>query len=126
MKKILIVDDSKEVRELVHATLGHNNYKVLEASDGNNAVEYALKHKPDLIIMDVMMPGEVDGIEAIRRIRHSSVGHSCPVIILTGSGIDRKREGLDAGACVFFSKPFSPLALISKIENILETGNGQI
>jgi CheY-like chemotaxis protein len=119
MKKILIVDDSKEVRQLVKATLDLGIYKVFEASSGLKAVEIAKKHKPDLIIMDIIMPGGIDGIEALRIIKNSPENSNCKVIILSGSEKDRIGEGYEAGASDFFLKPFSPLNLISKVDNLL-------
>jgi two-component system, OmpR family, phosphate regulon response regulator PhoB len=121
MKKILIVDDSKEVRQLVITTLDLQNYTVFEALNGVNAVELARKHNPDLIIMDIVMPGVIDGVEAIRQIKGSPDTAHCNIIILSGSGTDRRKECFAAGATDIITKPFSPLDLISKVEQILET-----
>ncbi|MBN1603131.1 MAG: response regulator [Chitinispirillaceae bacterium] len=120
MKKILIVDDCSEVRELVKATLGGSEYSVIEASSGLKAVEMAIDNKPDLIIMDIVMPGGIDGIEAIRLIRKTPETDNCKIIILSGSGKNRVQEGYEAGACDYFVKPFSPLNLISKVDLLLE------
>ena len=80
----------------------------------------AKKWVPDLIIMDISMPGTVDGIEATRQIKNSPVTAACQIIILTGSRVDRRKDGLAAGATDVLSKPFSPLDLIAKVESILE------
>lgn len=117
MKKILIVDDSKEIRHLVKTTLEMNDYIVFEAPNGVKAVESARKIKPDVIIMDLMMPG-LDGVEATRQIKNDPETKDCQVIILTGSDHDREK-GISAGACDFFIKPFSPLDLIAKVDNLL-------
>jgi two-component system, OmpR family, phosphate regulon response regulator PhoB len=119
MKKILIVDDNKEVRQLVKTTLGTDVYKLFEASNGQKAVESASRQHPDLIIMDVIMPGGIDGIEATRQIKNAPETADCLVIILTGSESDRSKEGFEAGACDFIIKPFSPLDLINKVEELL-------
>ncbi|HEX3020499.1 MAG TPA: response regulator [Chitinispirillaceae bacterium] len=120
MKKIiLIVDDSKEIREIVKTTLDSELFKVYEASSGSKAIESAKKYKPDLIIMDVIMPGLIDGIDAIRQIKNCDEIKDCKIIILTGSELDRKEEGLSAGAVDFFFKPFSPLDLLDKIDRYL-------
>jgi len=121
MNKILIVDDTKEIRQIVKTTLDSEDYKVFEASNGQKAVESARKHKPDIIIMDVVMPGGMDRIEATRQIKSDPETAHCKVIILTGSESDRKKEGLEAGACDFFIKPFSPLDLLTKIEKLLDS-----
>jgi two-component system, OmpR family, phosphate regulon response regulator PhoB len=120
MKKVLIVDDCREIRQLVRTTLDFGEFSVCEASNGEKAVEMARKHHPDLIIMDIVMPGEIDGIEATRQIKNSPETADCQVIILTGSRTDRRKESAAAGACDVFTKPFSPLDLISKVEQILE------
>lgn len=121
MKKILIVDDCKEIRQLVKATLGVGEYRVFEAASGLKAIESARKNTPDLIIMDIVMPGGIDGIEAIRKLKELPETENCKIIILSGSEKSRVQEGYDAGACDFFIKPFSPLNLISKVELLLET-----
>lgn len=119
MKKVLIVDDCKEIRQLVATTLDIGEFTVYEASNGVKAVEMANKWLPDLIIMDVTMPGSVDGIQATRTIKGSPQTATCQVIILTGSRIDHKKDGIGAGASDVLTKPFSPLDLIAKVESIL-------
>jgi len=118
MKKILIVDDSKEIRKLVKTTLEMGEYTVLEAQNGIKAVEMAKCYKPDVIIMDLMMPG-IDGIEATRIISHDPETKDCHIIILTGSEERNRAKVLAAGADDFFCKPFSPLDLIAKVDRIL-------
>lgn len=120
MKKILIVDDCREIRRLIITTLDLNNYTVFETSDGEKAIDLAQKHTPDLIIMDIIMPGMIDGVEALRRIKKNPQTAGCEVIILSGSRIDRRKECFDAGAIDILTKPFSPLDLIAKVEHILD------
>jgi DNA-binding response OmpR family regulator len=121
MKKILITDDQAEVRELVEVTLSMENYAILQARSGAEAVEIARAEKPDLIIMDVMMPGVIDGFEATRLIKDSADTKDCKVIILSAKGqqIDRDK-GKMSGADSYFVKPFSPLELIKKVEETLD------
>ena len=119
MKKVLIVDDCKEIRQLVATTLDIGEFTVYEASSGAKAIEVAHECIPDLIIMDVTMPGKVDGIEATRKIKASSETAACQIIILTGSRIDHRKDGIAAGASDVLTKPFSPLDLIAKVEGIL-------
>ena len=121
MKKILIVDDQVEVRDLVEITLRSQDYQVLKAENGKNAIKIAKVEKPDLIIMDVMMPGGTDGIEATRILKKDVKTKDCRIIILTAKSQETDRnEGLEAGADDYFMKPFSPLDLIKKVEEILE------
>ncbi len=119
MKKILIVDDHLEVRELIEVTLRSDDYQLVQAENGREAVAIAKTMKPDLIIMDIMMP-EMDGIEATRRIKGDPETKACTVIILTAKNKESDRQaGLDAGASTYFAKPFSPLELLRKVEEAL-------
>jgi two-component system phosphate regulon response regulator PhoB len=126
LKKILIVDDNKEIRELVSATLDIGKYTVLEAPDGAKAISLARRKKPDLIIMDLSLPGKIDGIEATRIIKRNPSTRRCTVLILSGNEEKKVKEmGLKAGATDFFVKPFSPLELLQKIENIFSDRSQQ-
>jgi len=101
------------------ATLEVEKYQVFEAPDGAKAVELATLEKPDVIIMDVSLPGRIDGIEATRIIKRNAETRSCKILILTGTDEKKLREkGFRAGATDFFLKPFSPLELLEKIESI--------
>jgi two-component system, OmpR family, phosphate regulon response regulator PhoB len=119
MRKILIVDDQAEVRELVEVTLEVEDYEIFTAENGEKAIEIAKTEKPDLIIMDVMMPG-IDGLEATRRIKSDPELNNCKIIMLTAKGQkDDVEEGYKSGADEYFTKPFSPLELIRKVEEVL-------
>jgi len=121
MKKILIVDDDAGIRELVDMTLRSDDYHIFQAENGQQAIKIARAEKPDLIIMDVMMPGGMDGFEATRIIKSDPETKKCAIIILSGKGQDAEREkGFAAGADDYFTKPFSPLALIKKVEEVLD------
>ena len=121
MKKILIVDDQIEVRELVEVTLRYGNFKILQASNGLDAIAIVKKEKPELVIMDIMMPGEIDGLETIRRIKSDLQTKTCKIIMLTAKGQDTDKEkGVELDIEDYFVKPFSPLDLINKIEEVLE------
>ena len=121
MKKILIVDDQLEVRELVEVTLRTEDYQILKAENGAQAVEVARAEKPDLILMDIMMPGGMDGLEATRIIKENPETKDCVIIMLTAKGQQAdRRKGLEAGATEYFSKPFSPLELIRTVEKFAD------
>lgn len=120
MKKILIVDDQLEVRELVNVTLRSGDFQVFHAENGEGAIQVARSEKPDLIIMDIMMPGAVDGLEATRMLKNDPETKDIAIIMLTAKGQDTDlKKGLEAGAEDYFIKPFSPLELITKVEEIL-------
>lgn len=121
MNKILIVDDQPEVRELVEITLRSENFQIFQAMNGENAINIARKEKPDLIIMDIMMPGEIDGIEATRMLKNDPETKDILIIILTAKGqMSDLEKGYKAGADDYFIKPFSPLDLIKKVDEVLE------
>ena len=116
MKKILIVDDDFEIRRLVDMTLRIEDYQILQAESGEKAIEIVKTEKPDLVIMDIMMPGGMDGLEATRILKNDPETKGCSIIMLTAKGQSYEREeGLAAGADDYFSKPFSPLALIKRV-----------
>ena len=120
MKKILIVDDQKEVRELVEVTLSVEDYKIFQAENGEEAVHLARTEKPDLIIMDVMMPGDIDGLVATQILKSDQETKDCQVIMLSAKGQQHDRDkGLEMGGDYYFIKPFSPLELIMKVEQVL-------
>jgi two-component system, OmpR family, phosphate regulon response regulator PhoB len=120
MKKILIVDDHEEIRKLVEITLRVEDYQILQAKNGEEAIKIEKAEKPDLIIMDVMMPGKIDGIEATRILKNDTDAKVCPIIMLTAKGEEEDvNKGLNVGADDYFTKPFSPLELIKKVEEVL-------
>jgi CheY-like chemotaxis protein len=120
MKKVLLVDDKEEVRLLVQTTLEGSDYEFYGATNGKEAVEKAVSIKPDLILLDIMMP-EMDGLEACRHIKSSPETKSIPIIMLTAKGQEADiKKGKECGADDYFVKPFSPLELLKKIDEILE------
>jgi len=119
MKTVLVVDDEASLRNLVRTTLESDSYRILEASDGNEALEIAIVEKPDLIVVDWMMPGRT-GIEVVMELRKTVDGKDIPIIMLTARGqkVDIER-GAEAGVTIYLVKPFSPLELIDTVEQLL-------
>jgi CheY-like chemotaxis protein len=121
MKKILIVDDQREVRELVRVTLRIGDYEILEAASGDDAVSVAFAEQPSLIFLDVMMPqSSLDGYQVCHTLKTDERTRDSTVILLTA--LDKpadKAKGEDAGADDYFTKPFSPLQLMNKVEEVL-------
>ncbi len=119
MSNILVVDDESRMRKLIKDFLIKDNYNVLEAEDGEKALEIFEneKEKIDLIILDVMMPKQ-DGWSVLRKIRQSS---QLPVIMLTARGEEQDELfGFELGADEYISKPFSPKILVARVEAILK------
>jgi len=121
MKKILVVDDQKEIRELVEATLRIGDYKIFQAGTGPEAIEIARCEKPDLMFLDVMMPeGGMDGFDVCGELKNDPKTASITIIMLTALGQDEDKErSREAGADDYFTKPFSPLKLMNKVDEIL-------
>ncbi len=121
MKKILIVDDLPEIAELVELTIKIRDFKILRASNGPDALEIAKREKPNLILLDIMMPeGGMDGFEVCGKLKGDPETRSAVVILLTSLKEEAaKLQGFRAGADGYFTKPFSPLSLIQKIDEIL-------
>lgn len=117
---VLIVDDEANLRRLLRVTLKYLKCELYEATNGWEAIRLAVKHQPDVIILDIMMPGGIDGIEVCRRIKSTPVLSDSCVILLTAMGQERDRKaGLEANADAYMTKPFSPIQLISVIEDHL-------
>ncbi len=121
MKKILIVDDQIEVRELVQVTLEIGDYQILAAENGQQAIEIARAEHPDIILLDIMMPGsDVDGLEACRRLKSDPATADITIVMLSAKGQEVDiQTGKVAGADDYFTKPFSPIALIEKVESVI-------
>jgi two-component system phosphate regulon response regulator PhoB len=119
MPTILVVDDEPPILELVRYTLEDEQIRVLEASDGAQALETALAARPDLILLDVQMP-RLDGLEVCRRLRANASLAGTRIVMLTAAGQDADRaRGLAAGADEYLTKPFSPLALFTLVRSLL-------
>ena len=113
---VLVVDDDEALRLLVCTALEQRNFNIIEAADGETAISLFHKYRPDIVLLDVMMPGE-DGLSVCRRLRATS---ELPVIMLTAMGEDTDRIiGLEIGADDYLPKPFNPRELLARIRAIL-------
>jgi len=120
MSKILIVDDKPEVRELVSVTLEMGDYEILMAENGVDALALARSELPDLMLLDIQMPGDLDGLDVCRTLKNEAETSRICIIMLTAKGQEQdKQQGLEAGANEYFIKPFSPLELINKVEEVI-------
>jgi DNA-binding response OmpR family regulator len=116
MTKVLVVDDEPTIREIVARYLDRAGYQTLEAADGNRARDLIERESPDLVILDLMLPG-TDGLELCRWIRSRS---RLPVIMLTARGEESDRiVGLEIGADDYVTKPFSPRELAARVRTVL-------
>src|SRR5476651_1731931 len=123
-KKVLIVDDEKDIVDLVAYNLGRNGYDTLTANDGNTALDSASKNAPDLIILDLMLPG-IDGTEVARRLKADPQTASIPILMLTAKGEETDVVvGLTLGADDYVTKPFSIKVLLARVTNVLRRAEG--
>ena len=114
--KILIADDEPEIRNLLRLYLENENYHVIEAEDGQRALDLLRAEQPALCILDIMMP-EIDGIQALKMIREK---YNVPVIIVSAKTADTdKIEGLLTGADDYVSKPFNAMELVARVKSQL-------
>ena len=118
--KILVVDDEPSIVKLVSATLTSRGYEVISAHDGQEAIIEAKMHKPDLILLDVMMP-HMDGNEARKRLQGDPATKSIPIIHLTAVGdFDKQRQALEEGVADYIVKPFTPSDLAALVADVLD------
>ena len=118
--KILAVDDEKHIVRLVQINLQKEGYDVITASNGQEALDRIAADKPDLVIMDVMMP-QMDGFEALKTLKSQPETVNLPVIMLTAKAQDADVfEGWKSGADLYLTKPFNPSELMSFVKRILQ------
>ena len=119
MHKVLIADDEHNIRHILDFSLHSEGFDVVAATNGEDAYTLAVSEKPDLIILDVMMPGQ-GGIETCRQIKANEEIAGIPVVLLTARASRQDREeGIAAGADDYITKPFSPQKVINVVQNFL-------
>jgi DNA-binding response OmpR family regulator len=122
-ERILVVDDEAKIVRLARDYLERDGYRVISAGDGNSALAMARREKPDLIVLDLMLPG-MDGWEVCRALRRES---ATPIIMLTARAEESDQiVGLELGADDYVTKPFSPRALVARVRAVLRRAQGNI
>ncbi|MDQ3812070.1 MAG: response regulator [Chloroflexota bacterium] len=117
---MLLADDDPGLRRLIGATLGNQDFDLLQATDGEEALQIARQQRPELVLLDVNMP-KLDGFEVCRHLKSEPETASIKVVMLTARGADTDRaRGREAGADDYFIKPFSPVQLLNKLYALLE------
>lgn len=120
MEKVLIIEDEVDIAQLVAFNLERNGYLVDQVHDGREGLKKILKDLPDLVILDLMLPG-MDGYKILKKMQRDPRSHSIPVLMLTAkSQIDDRLKGLELGADDYLTKPFSPKELILRAKAILK------
>ena len=119
MTKILIVDDHPDVRRLLALTLG-KDYELIEAQDGVSALEAVQRHRPSIVLLDVMMPGKMNGLKVLDLIRSDPLNRDTKVAMVTARGqLADDEDARQRGADEYFIKPFSPLKVVAWVRENL-------
>jgi len=131
MKRILIVDDEPPIQRILRRNLSASGYEVLVADNGKQALEMVRAHQPDLILLDLYLPGELDGLEVCRQVRQLVPALATPIIVLSAITEERQKvEALDLGADDYLTKPFSNDELQARVRaclrraSVIEEGGG--
>lgn len=118
--KVLIADDELRLRKVIALYMSKCGYEIIEAGNGETAIELAKENKPNAIVLDVMMPG-MTGIETTKKLREMPEFAKIPIILLTANASeDDIKTGLASGADKYITKPFSPKELVESIDNLIK------
>lgn len=116
MKKVLIVEDHSDIRKLLHMTMEFEDFEIHEAANGDIGLEKARALAPDVVLLDIMMPGTLSGLEVCRCIKSNPALKHTKVIMLTARGqAQDRRDGMKAGADEYLVKPFSTLQVLEAV-----------
>ena len=118
-QNILIIEDEEDIRELVRYNLERDKFKVDEAESGEEGLKAAVRNKPDLILLDLMLPGK-DGMQVCRELKQNEDTRDIPVVMMTAKGEESDIvAGLESGAEDYIVKPFSPKVLVARVKTVL-------
>ncbi len=122
-KTILIVEDEAHIREMICFSLQQEDYTLLEAESTTQATEVLKQHRPDLILLDWMLPGSMSGLKYAKQLKSQDSHHDIPIILLTAKAEeDNKIKGFESGVDDYITKPFSPRELVARIKAVLRRG----
>jgi DNA-binding response OmpR family regulator len=119
--RILIVEDADSIRHMIEALLTARGHAVVAVSNGVRGVEAALAAPPDVILLDLHLPGALDGFAVCRKLREEPATRDVPIVVISAmTDAGSKQRALEAGTTAYYTKPFSPTALLKEIESIPE------
>jgi len=124
MRRILIIEDQPEIRQLIRWTLEEDGYEIRETEEATAGLAMAREFRPDLVLLDVMMPGPIDGLEACRQLK-AEASTSKPLVVMLSARAQQAdlNMGSSAGADAYLTKPFSPLVLSNTVALLLAPSN---
>lgn len=124
MRKILIVEDEPDIIDIFKVAMDYGPYELLTATRGLQALDIAIREMPDLILLDIMMPGPVDGFEVCRRLKSFDETKDIYIIMVTAKGMEVDiQTGFEAGADEYIVKPFKIMPLMRKIDSLFDNAN---
>ncbi len=117
--RILVVEDQDSIRRMIEALVQARGHQVTAVSSGTKAIDVALTDPPDLVLLDLNLPGQYDGFEVCRRLRADPGTAKVPVVIISALDDQESRDrATEAGATAYYTKPFSPIALLKEIDRL--------
>jgi CheY-like chemotaxis protein len=123
---ILVVEDQDAIRRMIEALVGARGYGVTAVPTGSKAIDAALTSPPDIVLLDLMLPGQYDGFAVCRRLRSEPSTARIPIVIISALDDEQSREkATAAGASAYYTKPFSPIALLKEIDRLKSTRHGE-
>jgi DNA-binding response OmpR family regulator len=117
--RILVVEDQDSIRRMIEALVQARGYQVTAVSSGAKAIDVALTDAPDIVLLDLNLPGQYDGFDVCQKLRADSATRNVPVVIISAMDDDESRaRATAAGATAYYTKPFSPIALLKEIDRL--------
>jgi CheY-like chemotaxis protein len=117
--RILVVEDQDSIRRMIEALVQARGYQVTAVSSGAKAIDVAMTDPPDIVLLDLNLPGQYDGFDVCQRLRNDPATRLVPVVIISAMDDDESRaRATAAGATAYYTKPFSPIALLKEIDRL--------
>ncbi len=117
--RILVVEDQDSIRRMIEALVQARGYEVTAVSSGAKAIDVAMTNPPDIVLLDLNLPGQYDGFDVCQRLRSDPATRTVPVVIISAMDDDESRaRATAAGATAYYTKPFSPIALLKEIDRL--------
>lgn len=117
--RILVVEDQDSIRRMIEALVQARGYQVTAVSSGAKAIDVAMTEPPDMVLLDLNLPGQYDGFDVCQRLRSDPATRTVPVVIISAMDDDESRSrATAAGATAYYTKPFSPIALLKEIDRL--------
>ncbi len=117
--RILVVEDQDSIRRMIEALIQARGYEVTAVANGAKAIDAVMTQSFDLVLLDLMLPGQYDGFEVCQRLKSDPATRTVPVVIISAlDDPESRKKAADAGASAYYTKPFSPIALLKEIERL--------